>query len=96
MKYSDSEVSILNEEDFTIPFVGNFGSVGNDIDVLTVVHHKLNFDEVYKSKEIFSLIENINIYFVCYDFLKEMKLYARRPKDVLDITERGKLKNCID
>ena len=32
MKYSDREVAQLYEEDFTQPFIGNFGSEGNDID----------------------------------------------------------------
>jgi hypothetical protein len=50
MKYSKNEVSSLFEEDFTIPFVGNFGTVESNIDVLTFVHASLLYDEAEKSK----------------------------------------------
>ncbi len=92
MQYSENEVSILQNEDFTIPFVGNFGSVGNDIDVLTVVHHSLSFDEAYLHKEVFQITPTVVMHIVPYHYLKEMKLLSRRPKDMLDITQLEELR----
>lgn len=92
MKYSENEVSVLRNEDFTIPFIGNFGSEGNDIDVLTVVHHSLSFDEAYLNKEVFQITPDIAMNVIPYNFLKEMKLLARRPKDIWDITQLEKLR----
>lgn len=92
MKYSENEVSVLRNEDFTIPFIGNFGSEGNDIDVLTVVHHSLSFDAAYLNKELFQITPDIAMNVIPYNFLKEMKLLARRPKDIWDITQLEKLR----
>jgi hypothetical protein len=92
MKYSENEVSVLIHEDFTIPFIGNFGSERNDIDVLTVVHHSLSFDKSYLNKEVFQITPDIVMHVVPYDFLKEMKLLARRPKDIWDVSQLEKLR----
>jgi hypothetical protein len=95
MKYSENEVSMLYDEDFTVPFLGNFGTVGNDIDVLTVVHHSLSFDKAYLEKEVFQITDDISMNIVPYSFLRDMKLFARRPKDILDLTELEKIKKKI-
>lgn len=42
MKYSERVVSALNEEDFTQPFMGTFGSNGSDKDILTIVLHSIS------------------------------------------------------
>lgn len=93
MKYSEGEVSSLRDADFTISFIGHFGTPGNDIDVLTVVHHSISYDEAEKNKNTFEIEAGLLIHFVPYDFLISMKLLARRPKDFLDITELDKLRN---
>jgi hypothetical protein len=93
MKYSENEVAPLQNEDFTIPFVGHFGTLGNNIDVLTVVHHSLSYEEAEKDKNVFEIEPDVFMNIVPYDFLQRMKLIARRPKDYLDLSELDKLRN---
>lgn len=85
LKYADNEVSPLLSEDFTKPFMGTIGSSQNSIDILTVVHHSLSFDEAEKNKNSIEIITGYFIHFVPYDFLKDMKLFAGRDKDLWDI-----------
>lgn len=93
MKYTESEIAPLQNEDFTLPFVGNFGSPGNDIDVLTVVHHTISYEEAEKTKNIYEIEPDLFMNIVSYEFLLRMKSLTRRPKDYLDITELTKLRN---
>lgn len=93
MKYSESEVAPIRNEDFTRPFIGHFGTPGNDIDVLTVVHHSISYEEAEKDKKVYEIESGIFLNIVPYDFLLQMKLLARRPKDYLDISELDKLRN---
>lgn len=93
MKYSEREVAPLKDEDFTQPFIGHFGTPGNDIDVLKVVHHSLSYDEAEKNKEVFEIETGTMMNIVPYHFLIKMKLIARRPKDYLDVSELDKLRN---
>jgi hypothetical protein len=85
LKYSDNEVSPLINEDFTKPFMGSIGSSDNTIDILTVVHHSLSFDVAEKNKNSIEITAGYLMHFVPYDFLKDMKLFARRNKDLWDI-----------
>ena len=93
MKYSEREVAPLYEEDFTLPFVGSFGSEGSNIDVLTVVHHSISYIEAEESKNVFEIAPGLFMNLVPYHFLKEMKLFARRDKDLWDISQLEKLRN---
>lgn len=92
MKYSEREVAPLYPEDFTRPFVGSFGSEGCDIDVLTVVHHSISYEDAEISKNVFEILPGLFMNLVPYDFLKEMKLLSRRPKDLWDISQLEKLR----
>jgi hypothetical protein len=92
MKYSENEVAPLYDEDFTKPFKADIGPPSADIDFLTFVHPKISFDEAEKEKAVFN-IDNITMNFVPYDFLKQMKLFAARDKDLLDITTLEQLRN---
>lgn len=93
MKYSEREVAPLYQEDFTLPFIGSFGSEGNDIDVLTVVHHSISYFEAEENKNIFEILPGLFMNLVPYDFLKEMKLRSHRDKDLWDISQLEKLRN---
>ena len=93
MKYSEREVECLKNEDFSIPFVGNFGTTGARIDVLTIVDHAFSFDEAEKSMSVFEISPGVFMNLVPYDYLIQMKLKARRPKDFMDVAELDKLKN---
>jgi hypothetical protein len=65
--------------------MGTIGSSHNSIDILTVVHHSLLYDEAEKNKSSIEIISGYFIHFVPYDFLKDMKLFSRRDKDLWDI-----------
>ena len=65
----------------------------NVIDVITIVHHKLNFDEAENDSSLHLLHDGIELRLVSYEFLKETKLFSRRPKDLWDISQLEKLRN---
>lgn len=93
MGYSDNEVSPLLKEDFTKHFVASIGNVESSLDFLTIVHQNIIFDEAEKTMLSHKLTHELNINFVPYNFLIDMKLLARREKDLLDISQLDKLKN---
>ncbi|HNF30124.1 MAG TPA: hypothetical protein PLY81_07590 [Chitinophagaceae bacterium] len=92
MQYSENEVALLYEEDFTKPFKANIGTPTADIDVLTFVHSKISFDDAEKNKVIFAIEKDVTMNIVPYDFLRDMKLFAARNKDLLDVSELEKLR----
>ena len=92
MGYSSSEVTMFNDEDFTQPFKADIGTVDADIDIMTHVHHLINYDEAENEKEIFSAEENLSMNFVSYNFLIQTKLKAARPKDLWDIEQLEKIR----
>lgn len=96
MNYSENEVALLHNEDFTRYFIGNIGSGDGRIDVLTIVHHALSYDEAEKNKSIFEIQPGITMQFVPYDFLKDIKLRAARPNDLWDIARLEELRNLKD
>ena len=93
MQYLEKEVAALYEEDFTEPFVGSFGTEGNDIDVLTIVHHSIDYYEAEKNKNILEILPGLIMHVVPYDYLKDMKLRSHRDKDLWDISQLEKLRN---
>jgi hypothetical protein len=93
MNYSETEVAPLQNEDFTTYFVGNLGSDGARIDVLTVVHHAISFDEAEKNKQVFEITDNVFMNIVPYDFLKDIKLRSTRQKDLFDIARLEEIRN---
>ena len=93
MNYSENEVAPLYNEDFSSYFVGNLGSGGARIDVLTIVHHAISFDEAEKSKQVFEITDGVFMNFVPYNFLKEIKLRSTRQKDLYDITRLEEIRN---
>ena len=93
MNYSESEVSSLYDEDFTRPWIGNIGSADSTIDVLTVVHHAIFFDEAEKNKSTLEIQPGILMHFIPYDVLKDIKLRSARPKDLWDIARLEELRN---
>lgn len=85
MNYTESEVSPLRKEDFTIPFVGTVGSADSAIDVLTLVHQSVSFNDAESRKNEFEIQPGLTLQVVPYDVLKEMKLRSHREKDMFDI-----------
>ncbi|HNL82814.1 MAG TPA: hypothetical protein PKG56_05425, partial [Chitinophagaceae bacterium] len=74
------------------PFKANIGTPTADIDVLTFVHSKISFDDAEKNKVIFAIEKDVTMNIVPYDFLRDMKLFAARNKDLLDVSELEKLR----
>ena len=93
MNYSENEVAPLYKEDFTSYFVGNLGSEGTRIDVLTIVHHAISFDEGEKNQQVFEITDGVFMNIVPYDFLKEIKLRSTRQKDLFDIARLEEIRN---
>ena len=93
MNYSANEVEALHHEDFTNYFVGHIGPADSRIDVLTIVHHTILFDEAEKEKHVFEIEPGIFMNIVSYDTLKDIKLLSRRPKDLWDVVRLDELRN---
>lgn len=82
MGYTTDELEQLKELDFTQPQV--FG-LNNYIDILTVVHYKLDFNACFlRSRSVQNQYGN-TIHFLHLNDLREQKLVARRPQDLRDI-----------
>src|SRR5436190_7698805 len=92
MKYTENEVALLRQEDFTLPFVGSIGSADAIIDVLTFVHRSISYSDAEKEKNIFEIQAGIFLNIVPYEVLKEMKLLSHRDKDMFDIARLEELK----
>ena len=96
MRYVEDEINLIKNEDFTTYFVCRLGTRPHVIDVLTIVHSQLNFDEAEQKIVIHKVENNIELRMVPYDFLIEIKLKSNRPKDYWDVAkldELRKLKN---
>ncbi len=85
LKYSENEVAPLKDEDFSQAFVGTIGAGDSVIDILTVVHQSISYDEAEKDKNIFDITDGVFMNIVPYNFLKDIKLPAHRDKDLWDI-----------
>jgi hypothetical protein len=93
MQYSQNEVEPIRNEDFTKPFKADIGLPEAEIDILTIVHHNISFDETEPLMEKFELENGLFINFVPYETLKNIKLLVRRDKDLNDIVQLDKIKN---
>lgn len=93
MGYSEVETNVIKEEDFTTYFMCSLGSRPDIIDVLTIVHKNISFDEAEKNMILHPLSEDIMIKMVSYDFLKDIKLRSTRAKDLYDISSLESLRN---
>lgn len=93
MNYTDDEVSALDGEDFETYFTGTIGTGDGRMDVLTIVHKDLSFDEAEKNKAVFEVTPGVNMHIVPYESLKFMKLRSKREKDLWDIARLEELRN---
>ena len=93
MGYSETETDIIKDEDFTTYFMCSLGSPPSIIDILTIVHKNIRFDEAEKNMIIHPVADGIDLKLVPYDFLKNIKLLSLRPKDLLDIAKLEELRN---
>ena len=92
MGYSEDEIDDIKNEDFTTYFMCTLGARPNVIDVLTIVHHKINYDDAEKTMLEHKINDSIILKIVSYDFLKDIKLKSMRTKDLLDISQLENLR----
>lgn len=93
MDYSDEEISIIREEDFTTYFICSIGTPPHVIDILTVIHKRIQFDKAEKLAQYHPLSETLKVPFVPYPVLKDIKLRSTRGKDLFDIARLEELIN---
>ena len=93
MGYTENETGYIKDEDFTSYFMCTLGVRPHVIDVLTVVHKNISFDEAEKSMLVYVTDAGVNMNLVPYAFLKDIKLRSSRPKDLWDIARLEELRN---
>ncbi len=93
MGYTENELNDMKNEDFTSYFMCSLGARPNVIDVITILHHSLSFDESEKKMSLHKLSDDIELRLVSYESLKEVKLRSLRPKDLWDISQLEKIRN---
>jgi len=93
MNYSDNEINSISDEDFTTYFMCSLGSPPNIIDVLTVVHKNISFDDAEKTSIVHTVAPDTELRLVPYDFLKDIKLRSTRQKDLFDIARLEEIRN---
>ena len=95
MGYTESEFEDIKKEDFTTYFICSLGARPNVIDIITILHHTLNFDEAEKNKVSHKLKDDLELKLVSYETLKDTKLRSHRPKDFEDISRLEKLRTHL-
>ncbi len=93
MGYTENETDYIKNEDFTTYFMCTLGVRPHVIDVLTIVHKQIDFEEAEKKVITHVIDKGINMNLVPYDFLKDIKLRSQRPKDLWDIARLEELRN---
>lgn len=93
MGYTESEFEEIKNEDFTTYFMCSLGARPNVIDIITILHYALNFDDAEKNMSLHHLDNGTELKFIPYESLKEAKLRSQRQKDIWDIAQLEKLRN---
>lgn len=96
MGYSEEETNYIKNEDFSTYFMCSLGARPHVIDVLTIIHKNIPFDEAEKKMIIHKGAGDLEIKMVPYEFLKDMKLRSTRDKDRWDIARLEELRNLPD
>ena len=95
MGYTESEFEEIKNEDFTTYFMCSIGARPNIIDVLTILHHTLNFDEAQKYMVSHKVNNDLKLKMVSYKTFKDSKLLSRQPMDFEDIPRLEKLRTDL-
>ena len=82
MGYDEDDFGKLTRMDFTQSQV--FG-LNNELDILTVVHHKFDFDTLFDRSRKFVNVQGSAIHFLHLNDIRELKILARRPQDLRDV-----------
>jgi hypothetical protein len=94
MEYSESEIDYIKDEDFTTYFMCTLGVRPHVIDVLTIVHKNISFDQAEKNMSVHQTEDGIELRMVPYDFLKDIKLRSSRHKDLWDVARLEEIRNA--
>jgi len=92
MGYTQEEISEIEKEDFTTHFICSLGAKPNIIDILTIAHQSVSFDEAEKKMIVHDVGETVKLNMVPYEVLKEIKSRSRRVKDNLDVLKLEELR----
>ncbi|HEY4323328.1 MAG TPA: hypothetical protein VGN20_05060 [Mucilaginibacter sp.] len=92
LKYTESEIGTLRNENFTTIFKCKIGEMPDTIDCLTVVHPNINFDEAENSMIVHDIGNSLMLNVVDYDYLRKMKLLTHREKDWYDVSRLDELR----
>ena len=82
MGYTEEEVEDLAVLDFTKAQV--FG-INNELDILTYVHHRFDFDICFKRARSFVNHLNNTLYFLHINDLRDLKVTTQRLQDMRDV-----------
>jgi hypothetical protein len=93
MGYSENETAPISQEDFTTYFMCSLGNPPQVIDILTIVHKNVDFNEAEKKVVVHSISDKLDLKIIPYDFLKEVKLRSTRPKDLSDVARLEEIRN---
>ncbi len=69
--YSENEFKNIQHKDFTTYFLCTLGARPNVIDVLTILHNALNFDDAEKNMTVHKINNDLELKLVSYDVLKD-------------------------
>jgi len=94
MGYTENEIGAIRKEDFTTHFMCSLAARPHVIDVLTVIHRNVSFDEAEKEKVVHLIEPGIELKLVPYTFLKDIKLRSSRPKDLWDVARLEELQEA--
>lgn len=81
--YDEDQVHHMRDADFTEPQMIKIHDI--PMDVLTSVHHRLDYQACRKRARAFTVKGGQTIYFLHINDLRETKVLARRTKDLNDI-----------
>ena len=82
MGYDKDDLGKVSDLDFTQSQV--FG-LNNELDILTYVHHRFDFDILFERSRRFENHQGSTIHFLHLNDLRELKVLARRPQDLRDV-----------
>lgn len=92
MHYSHDEIMQIENEDFTTYFMCSLGIRPDVIDVITILHKNISFDEAEIDLKKHRINDKLNVNLIPYEYLKEIKLRSSRQKDLFDIARLEELR----
>ena len=92
MQYSEQEIELIKDEDFSTYFMCTLGSLPHVIDIITIIHKDIDFNKAEEKAIIHTMENKTELKLISYDFLKDIKLRSRREKDISDIARLEELR----